>query len=51
MELDVERFIKDMESVVRPVEHEKPVQDADSDEGSTLPSEMDFGMFCFLFHA
>ena len=49
VELDVDRFIKDMESVVGPVWHKKAVHDADFDEGSTSSLEMDFGMFCFLF--
>ncbi|ONK71217.1 uncharacterized protein A4U43_C04F6090 [Asparagus officinalis] len=41
VELDVNQFVKDMESVVGPIWHEKAANDANS-EGSTSASEMDF---------
>lgn len=42
MELDVERFIKDMESVIKNQGGEDVASDVDDDEGS---SDMDFGKF------
>lgn len=49
MELDVDHFLKNMESVMGHVPHEKAVHDTDNEEGSTSSSEMDVGTYCFLF--
>lgn len=41
VELDVDRFIKDMESVMRCSVHKDAPADAETEEGSS--SDMDFG--------
>ena len=49
MELDVDRFIKDMESVMRRPVHEDDTADVDSEEGSS--SDMDFGnIWIWIYH-
>lgn len=45
VELDVDQFFKDMESMLRPLQHDNSAHEKDHEEGSTSSSEMDLDEF------